>query len=248
MSETDTDLWARVLWDFHQGLPAVYGIRRDDGLLEDDHSPEVYFSEPAEFFPWEAGPLEAARGPVLDVGAGTGRMTLWAQGRGLEVVAIESLPRVAELARARGAVDVRVGRWEDLNRLLAPEERSFASVFLMGHNLGLGGTLPGLAELLRSLHAVSRPGAALIATSIAFTATDDTDRLRFQEAQRDRGRYPGELVIRVEYQGRVGPYFPWLLVEPDDLARVGRTSGWFLEQVAQSEDAHYGAVLRRLGQ
>ena len=239
------DLWGWVMRDHHAGRPAIYAIRRDDGRLEEDHSPEVYFTEPHELFPWEADLLGAARPPVLDVGAGPGRIALWAQAQGMRAVAIEPSPLTAQVARERGVADVRVGRWEELDALLGPEDRAFGTALLMGHNLGLGGTLDGLHALLRSLWKVVRPGGVLLATSIAFRETEDPGHLAYQRLRRDQGRYAGECVIRVEYEDRASPYFPWLLVAPDDLQRAARREGWETERVVDSAEGHYGALLRR---
>lgn len=240
------DLWGEIIRLYFEDPDTLYAIRRADGLLEEGHSPEVYFAEPDEFFPWEADNLAAVSGPILDLGSGPGRMMLWAQDVGFEIVGIESSPLTAAVARDRGARDVRVGRWQDLDNLLTPQENCFGTVLLMGHNLGLAGTLSGLENLFGLVHARTVPGASLIASSIAFGVTEDPKHLRLQAQLREQGRYPGELTIRVEYGGRVGPYFPWLLIEPDDLARVGESRGWFLERVDRSEEGHYGALLRRV--
>lgn len=241
------DLWGEICEAYHQRGEALYGIRREDGHLETDHSPEVYFADPDEFFPWEADLLTAARGPILDVGAGPGRLMLWAQQAGHRVVGIESSPRTVRVARARGAHDVRLGRWQDLGELLQPDERDFACALLMGHNPGLAGDLDGLARLLTLLHEVTVPEAALLLTSIDFLATTDPKHLALQHALGASGRYPGAFRIRVEFEGRRGPYFPWLLVAPGDLARVGRATGWRIERLEPSGEGHYGAVLRRGG-
>ena len=240
------DLWGEICRAYHERGEALYSIRREDGHLEEDHSPEVYFASPEEFFPWEETLLEEARSPILDVGSGPGRMMLWAQEAGYRIVGIESSPGTAAVARRRGALDVRLGRWQDLDRLLAPTERGFGSVLLMGHNAGLAGDLDGLVHLLELLHAVTAREAALLLTSIDFLETTDERHLALQTSLRAAGRYPGSLRIRVEFAGRRGAEFPWLLVTPEDLACVGLRSGWALERVERSGEGHYGAVMRRL--
>lgn len=239
----EEDLWGRIMREHHQGRAAEYAIRRDDGRLEPGHDPHVYFAPPEEFFPWESDLLVAATGTVLDLGAGPGRIALWAQAAGQSVVAVEASPLTAEVAAARGVRDVRRARWEALSSVLRPEER-FDTVLLMGHNLGLAGTLAGLERLLRVAAERARPGAALIGSSIEFTRTRDPEHRRYQAARRAAGRYPGEVVIRVEYAGAVGPYFPWLLVESQELGAVAQPLGWEVERIRR-EDPHYGVVLRR---
>ena len=237
------DLWGRIMRDYHLGRPAPYAFRRDDGYLDEGHSPEVYFADRSAFFQWEADLLDA----VLDVGAGPGRMALWAQEEGHAVVAVESSPLTVQVARERGVTDVRLGRCQALEQVLVPEECAFGTVLLMGHNLGLGGTLAGLRELLIALRARSRPGAALLATSLEFGETDNPDHIRYQTARREQGRYAGELVIRAEYEGAVGPFFPWLMICSDDLGGVAQETGWFLERHVPGEAMAYGCVLRRVG-
>lgn len=241
------DLWGRIMLDFHMGMPALYGIRRDDGHLSDGHSPEVYFGDPERFFPWEEDLLDAVQGPVLDVGAGPGRMALWAQAQGHDVVALESSPLTIAIAAERGVCDVRCGRWEAFDEVLLAQERAFGSVLLMGHNFGLAGTLEGLRTMLQTLRDRTRPGATVIGSSIEFTDSRDPEHVRYHEMRRAQGRYPGELVIRVEYGGRVGPDFPMLLVDTETLGRIAFETGWQIDRLLRSDELPYGAVLRRLG-
>jgi len=241
------DLWGRIMLDFHVGMPALYGIRRDDGHLSDGHSPEVYFGDPEQFFPWEEDLLDAVQGPVLDVGAGPGRMALWAQAQGFEVVALESSPLTVAISAERGVSDVRCGRWEAFDEVLLPQERAFGSVLLMGHNFGLAGTLDGLRTMLQSLRDRTRPGATVIGSSIEFTDSDDPEHLRYHELRRAQGRYPGEMVIGVEYEGLVGTAFPMLLVDTETLGHIAFETGWQIDRIVRSDELPYGAVLRRLG-
>lgn len=235
----EEDLWGRIMRDYHLGRPALYGFRYDSGEVSDGHSPEVYFADPDRFFDWEAELLEDLSGPVLDVGAGPGRIALHLQRQGLQVVAIESSPMTARIARERGVRDVRVGRWEALERVLRSGESGFASVLLMGHNFGLAGTLAGLERLLRALHGRARSGAALVGTSL--------DPLAGCARRRGR-RYPGELHLCLEYGGAVGPGFPWLIVDAETLGAVALRCGWQIECLVQGDESAYGVRLRRCGQ
>ncbi len=47
----------------------------------------------------------------------------------------------------------------------------------------------------------------------------------------ERGRPPGLITLRVRYKGRVGDWFDLLLLPPEELARLGRETGWELTQV-----------------
>ncbi len=297
--DVEVDLWGRIMTDYHRGLPAPYAYRYADGRLDEDHSPEVYFAPPDQSFEWEGELLPHVQDPVLDLGCGPGRWSLWAQEQGHRVVALDASAGVCKLARDRGVRDVRQGRWQDLPDLLAPGELRFGTVLLMGHNVGLAETLWGLTDLLDRCRAVTRPGATLLATSVVFRelpefclpaslgeppardATPATGHLPARRtppaaerppasgtpspARREAGHgesesllppdwlrgtlhdgpYLGEQCLRVEYQGRVGPYFRWLLVDPHDLFRAAAESGWRGVRIVRDESAHYGAVLQR---
>jgi len=52
-------------------------------------------------------------GPVLDLGAGAGRASLYLQQRGLHVTAIDASPGAVEVCRHRGVADVRLGDVND---------------------------------------------------------------------------------------------------------------------------------------
>jgi SAM-dependent methyltransferase len=263
-SRSIADLWGRIVLDHHLGLAKTYyAIRERRGELSRGHSIEVYFAPPERSFPWEQEILDALAGPLLDLGAGPGRVALWAQAENLPVVAIDASPLTVLVAVERGVRDVRLGHWEALEEVLLPTERDFGSVALMGHNLGLGGTRAGLRRLLALLAQRVRPGGALIATSRDPT---DADRTGLSAAldpptRQERGlgnprapavaaapdRYPGELVVRVEYDGSVGPYFPWLLIDSEELGRISASVGWQIERLIFGERADYGVVLRRIG-
>jgi SAM-dependent methyltransferase len=60
---------------------------------------------------------------VLEIGCGTGQATLSLLERGLDVLCVERGPRLAEVARRKGAA-VEVARFEEWE----PAERRFAAV------------------------------------------------------------------------------------------------------------------------
>ncbi len=79
-------------------------IERDDGWADVDAADYLNgLSEP------DAWALTRARGRVLDVGAGSGRISLMLQDRGHEVTALEVSPGASEACRLRGIRDVYLG-------------------------------------------------------------------------------------------------------------------------------------------
>jgi SAM-dependent methyltransferase len=114
---------------------------------------------------------------VVDVPAGTGRMTLRLSASGLRVTAVDASADMLSVARARGgADDYLVGRVESLSDLVAVAD-CVVSLRLFGH-------LPvkAQAQALRQVRAVARYGAV-----ICYAADTPWLRLR-RAAQARRGR------------------------------------------------------------
>jgi 2-polyprenyl-3-methyl-5-hydroxy-6-metoxy-1,4-benzoquinol methylase len=72
--------------------------------------------------------MRYAKGRVLDVGAGAGRVSLHLQDRGQDVVAIDNSPRAIAVCRRRGVREARVLAFDAVDESLGTSTRSFSSV------------------------------------------------------------------------------------------------------------------------
>src|SRR5262245_2587531 len=163
--------------------------------FERDEVPVAYFfREPKDFPPLERRALTLCRGRVLDVGAGSGCHALALQERGLEVVALETLPELVEIMTRRGVKNARCASIFDFS---GPP---FDTVLMMMNGLGLAGTLDGLRHLLAHLRHLVTPGGQVLADS-----TDVRPRRRGGQPnpsanRRPDGRYIGELHFQLEFE------------------------------------------------
>ncbi len=218
--EVAPDLWGEIVQTYARDEDAAYAIRRSDGYLDEMPSPANYFdvnvSEP------EAEALQYVRGRVLDIGCGPGRVLLHLQERGLEVTGIDNSPLVVEVARARGARDVRL---MSLTELDFPAG-SFDTALFFGNNLGIAGNLKATRNVFRALRDVLSPEGLIIGQSLHATATDKPEHLRYLKWNRERGRYVGRVTIRKEAQGKVGPWWDLLLFEKQVLEALLNETGW----------------------
>lgn len=214
-------------------------LRRDDGL-ESPIPVSFFFREPADFSALELAALERCRGRILDVGAGSGLHSLVLQARGHEVTALDVSAEAVEIMRRRGVRDVRRGDVFDFRG------GPFDTLLLLGHGIGIAGDLAGLGRLLDHARALIRDGARLLVHSLDPARTDDPTHLAYHEANRQRGRYCGEVRMQLEYGGVAGPYHGWLHVDSRTLGERAEAAGWRSEVVLELANGEYLASLTRL--
>lgn len=195
---------------------------------EESVSAELFFRGLEDMPPVEQKAVELARGRVLDLGAGAGAHSVPLSQAGLSTTAVEVLPTAREILTERGIRDVRAGGLESLEA----GER-FDTVLVLMNGLGLAGSLGGLERFLAALSARMAPGGQLLVDSTDPRAWGDPDD----------GRYPGEVHMRLAFEGREGPPFPFLFVDPEALRDVADSLGLDAEVVAEDEDGRFLARL-----
>lgn len=225
------------MWAYHRGDREALIVVHDD--YERDEVPVSYFFRgPEQFFLYEQRALAECWGRVLDVGAGSGSHTLALQGRGLDVTAIEVLPSLVDILRERGVGDARMGTWMDI------DAGRFDTVLMLMNGLGLTETLTGLADFLSQARRLLRPGGQILADSTDVRVRMDPEAGRSGALERPDGRYLGELHFQLEFQGKKGPPFGQLYVDPETLGRYALEAGWKSEILLVPDE--YGHFLARL--
>ena len=228
--------YAEAMSAFHRGDRDAYMVVYDD--YERDVVPLSYFfRNPDEFPEIERLALDLCRGRVLDVGAGSGCHALALQERGLQVTAIEILPEMVDILRQRGVRDARQATWMDLL------DEPFDTIFMMMNGLGLTETLPGLRRFFRRARRLIKPDGQVLADSTDVRVRMEPKAGGSGSTRRD-GRYVGELHFQVEFQGRKGPPFAQLYVDPGTLDRYARNEKWDCEIISLPDE--YGHYLARL--
>ena len=230
MTPTDTergavgDAWGAALLDHLAGRDVAQPMLEvDDGKVVPAMHPEWFFRTFDDWDWWDRELLAAVEdGPVLDLGAGAGRASLYLQERGMAVTAVESSPGAADVCRRRGVADVRVG---DLND--PPTDQRWRTVLLLCGNLGLGGSWEGNQRLLRRLAAVSAPGALLIGDSVD-------------------GGGRAEIGLRIRYGDLVTPWWRQRNVAARELPDLVRGTGWSIDRHLE-DGVDHAIALRRDG-
>ncbi len=165
---------------------------------------------------------------------GAGRVALELQSRGRSVVGIDVSPGAVEVARQRGVRDVRLLAFEDLDDSLG----QFGAMVMFGNNFGLFGSPSKARRLLRRLRPLV---GRIVAASNDPAATDDPAHLAYQERNRERGRMPGQLRLRVRYRDLTGPWFDYLIVSPDEMASIIEGTDWSIRRLIQGGTSYSGS-------
>ena len=103
----------------------------------------------------------------------------------------------------------------------------------------------GLDRFLAHAHrSLSETGQVLL-DSLDVRITDDPGNLAYHEANRQAGRYLGEIRIQSEFRGERGPFGGWLQVDAETLRAHAELAGWHAEVVHREESGDYLARLTK---
>jgi SAM-dependent methyltransferase len=239
-----TDAFGHEMWDYFKKRQRYEVIERDDGYIDPSNvAPRLYF---APFKDWPSAEREGivyAKGRVLDVGCGAGRVAIYLQRyRRLDVTGIDNSPLAIRVSKARGLKKTRLMDFKNIDF----EHGSFDSIVMFGNNFGLFGSKSKARRLLKKLFTMTSPGAVAICESADPYKTSNPDHLRYHRLNKARGRMPGQVKIRVRYRNYVGRWFDYLLVSPDEMKEIVIGTGWGVARFIKSKNSPlYVGILRR---
>ncbi|MEJ2599322.1 MAG: class I SAM-dependent methyltransferase [Anaerolineales bacterium] len=228
--------------DFHQGKAVIEIIERDDGLVTaSPNNPLGYF---ANFPDWPIQQQEAmgyVRGRTLDVGCGAGRVCLYLQEQGHPVTGIDNSPLALEVSRQRGVRNLSLTSITQVSKRRLGE---FDTVLMLGNNFGLFGSPQRARRILRRFDHMTSSQGRIIAESTRVYETDDPIHLSYHEFNRQRGRMPGQLRLRILHRKMKGPWFDYLLVSQDEMQAILQGTGWQVTQFIDSPNGpQYVAII-----
>jgi SAM-dependent methyltransferase len=236
------DAFGHALLDHLEGRAGSELIERNDGFIDvAARDLGAYFRPFREWPAHEQRAIDLAAGRCLDVGSGAGRVLLELQRRGLEAVGIDVSPLALEVCRRRGARDVRERSIARLDGSLG----RFDTILMMGNNFGLFGTPIRARRLLARFLRIATPGARILAEVLDPYRTSDPFHLEYHRRNREAGRLPGQLRIRVRYKRYRTNWYDYLFVSESEMREIVDGTGWILSEAIRSTGAAYVGVLAR---
>ncbi|MFV2196646.1 class I SAM-dependent methyltransferase [Nocardiopsis sp. LOL_012] len=210
-------------------------VERDDGHIGVGDAAR-YFTAPEDLSALDRRALGLARGRILDIGCGAGRHTLALERAGADATGLDPSPGAVGVAVDRG-LRVQLGSIAEPPPGLGRSD----TLLLLGNNLGLLGGVDTAGEVLRALASLARPGARLVGTGMD-PATDEPEHRAYHAWNRRRGRLPGQLRIRVRDGALAGPWFDYLLVDPDGLRTLAADTPWRVREVERHGRNHVAVL------
>lgn len=233
------DAYGHEVYAQHTGESSFEIVERDDGFISFSMGPQAYFAPYAAWPDHQKAAIQHARGRVLDIGCGAGRVALYLQEQGLEVLSIDNSPLAVEVCRQRGVRNVSLTPITQVSGRLG----QFDTIVMFGNNFGLFGGFERGRRLLKKFHRLTSPTARLLVESNDVYATTDPVHLAYHERNRRRGRMAGQLRLRVRFRQFIGPWFDYLLVSKDEMKAILDGTGW---QVTCFFDATEGPMYTAL--
>ncbi len=236
------DAFGRALLDWVQGGTDPEIVERDDGFIDVGAGHEVYLSPFEEWPAPERQAMRYLRGRVIDIGCGAARVTLHLQEEGVDVTGIDTSPLAVRASRARGARRV----WRLSIDHLASRIGSFDTLVLLGNNFGIFGSPQRLRALMTEWGHRTSNGARVLAESMDPYHGAPLLHPAYRRWNRERGRMPGQVRLRMRYKDWATPFFDWLFVSPSEMRGLLRGTGWHVRRfVGSAKSGPYVAILEK---
>ncbi len=235
------DAYGHSISDFYETGNALEIIEREDGFIDLSSGPSNYFHSFDQWPQVEKTAIEMSRGAVLDIGTGAGRVCLYLQEKGLSCTGIDNSPNALRIATLRGVRHTVLTPFEEVGKL----EHSFDTVVMFGNNFGLFGNRKKAGKMLGILNGITGNDALILAESVDPLRTDLTDHLEYQKDNRDKGKMPGQLKIRVRYRKFATPWFEYLIVSQSEMKDILKGTGWHVSEFVEGNGPLYVAAIMK---
>ena len=236
------DAFGQAMYDCYRGKKGFAVIERDDGYVDAFSETVAYWAEYKDWSIHERQAIKLVRGSALDVGCGVGRVSLYLQEKGLDVLGVDNSPLAAKVCRLRGVKQVRVLSLTELTSSLGV----FDTILMYGNNFALFGSITRARWLLKRWRRMTSDHGRIVAETMDPYKTKEHHHLDYQQCNRKRGRSAGQVRIRIRYQKMATPWFDCLFLSKAEMRRLVAGTGWRVVRVIDSRGPKYIVVLEKV--
>ena len=220
------DVYGKIMLAAKSGKEAKYIIERDDGHSEEDFGTS-YFKSFDKWAECEKLAITNAKGKILDIGCGAGRVAIYLQEKGHDVVGIDISQGALEVCKERG---VKNAHLMSIDSIAFPDS-SFDTILLFGNTFGMLGSHEKIIEMLHELYRVTTNDGIILASSRDPRATDNPAHLSYHKLNKSRGFPIGFVRFRLLFNNLNSRWYNLLHVSPDEMASLSIKAGWRLEKI-----------------
>jgi len=237
------DAYGRALYDFFKGDTSIKEIvERDDGYIDVGvMGPAGYFIDFDKWMTCEKQAIKFARGRVLDIGCGAGRVLKYLAKQGHDVVGIDNSPLTVKVCKERGFKHV----YERSITRIGPDIGIFDTIVMYGNNFGLFGSYKRARWLLRRMKGITSPDARIIVQTVDTYGTTLPEHLAYHKLNRKRNRMAGQLRLRIRYKKYIGQWFDYLIVSQREMQEICAGTGWHVEKTFDTNLPIYTAIIMK---
>ncbi len=236
------DAYGQQVWAAFNGKDSYEVIERDDGFVGLSGGAKSYFAQFKDWPAWQKKAIRFAKGNVLDIGCGAGRVGLYLQKKNINVTGIDNSPLAITVCKKRGLKKVRIMPIEKIDKF---KPNSLDTIIMFGNNFGLFGDFKKAKRLLKVMHRITSPDALIIAESNDPYNTANSLHLSYHRLNKKRGRMAGQLKIRVRFQNYIGEWFDYLLVSKKEMENILAGTGWKVKKYIESGKFMYVAIIEK---
>lgn len=235
------DAFGQAVYDHFEGASGFAIVERDDGCFDRDGHFDYYFADYKKWMKSEKKAIRRAKGKVLDIGCGVGRVALYLQEKGFDVLGIDNSPLAIKVCKKRGVKKAKLMSITELSKRVG----IFDTMVMYGNNFGLFANRKRARWLLRRFYNMTTGVGRIIAQTLDPYDTDNPDHLDHHRFNRARGRMSGQLRLRIRYKRYVSDWFDYLLVSKDEMHEILDGTGWKIKSFIDSEWPLYIAIIEK---
>ncbi|MHA2029905.1 MAG: class I SAM-dependent methyltransferase, partial [Candidatus Kariarchaeaceae archaeon] len=220
----DYDAFGEIFLDHHRNnQPVHYSIEREDGYINAMDS-SLYFNDSTKWHKDDLELLKFVKEPILDIGCGAGRHSLYLQEKGFDVMALDNSPKAIKVCQERGIKKTKIGSIFGLTKL----KDTYSTFLMFGNNINLAGSYYGNIGFFQELTRLANENARIIGTYRSPVPTNAQYHLDYHEINRTYGNPIGQTVIRVRYKHLYSQWVPFYLPTQQEFREILNKSGWIL--------------------
>lgn len=233
------DAQGRAMYDFYKGKQVSEIIERDDDYIHISDGPKSYFTVYKDWSQHIKKAMEYVKGRVLDIGCGVGKHALYLQNKGFDVLGIDTSPYALKVCKLRGLKKTKLISTNQLS----PKLGKFDTILMLGNNFGLFENIKFGRQLLKRFNDITNHNARIIAETLDPYGTKEPYHTQYHRQNRLKGKFGGEVKIRVRYQNIISPWFNYWLAAKSEIQKMLDGTDWHVQKFVDSKDPIYIAII-----